>query len=99
MSFRDDHDAALARVQALETEVERERGRADAQSKEAAKLRRERDDLESRVGQLEAGLALAKPELEAPSAPVHGQRRMIEIAAIIVFLFWVVAIDVIETHI
>ena len=53
MTFRDDHDAAIARADALENEVERERQRADAHADEAARLRRERDTLEVKVARLE----------------------------------------------
>lgn len=48
MTFRDDHDAALARAEALEHEVKRERARAD-------QLRRERDELAAKLARLEPG--------------------------------------------
>jgi hypothetical protein len=53
VSFRDDHDAALARAEALEAEVKRERARAD-------QLRRERDELAAK---------LARAQPHRPRAP------------------------------
>jgi outer membrane protein TolC len=70
MSFRDDHDAALARAEALENELEQERARGIEAQKELDVARAVRQ-------RLERELAIAtgrppKPEPEAPSEPfVH----------------------------
>lgn len=101
MTFRDDHDAALARAEALENEVERERERADGQAAEAAKLRRQRDELEERLERLEQGKAkpLSKPvpvdepvTLSRPYKSADGEREMLLIALAIVGLFLLIAI-------
>ena len=99
MTFRDDHDAALARAEALEHEVERERERADQKAAEAAKLRRERDELEEKVARLERGKAkpVSKP-VETPFVSprpyqsAKGEREMLWIALIMFGLFILVAV-------
>ena len=48
MTFRDDHDAAIALAKALENEVKRERARAD-------ELRRERDELAAKLARRQPG--------------------------------------------
>ncbi|MBA3462554.1 MAG: hypothetical protein H0T46_21540 [Deltaproteobacteria bacterium] len=53
MTYRDDHAAALARAEALEIEVKRERARAN-------ELRRQRDELAAK---------LARREPARPTAP------------------------------
>lgn len=95
MSFRSDHDAALARADALEDEVERERERADAKAKEAAKLRRERDELEARVAQLEAGQRPATRASTSGRTPLFssdGEGVMLLIAVVMGALFVITAV-------
>ena len=95
MTFRDDHDAAIARADALEDEVERERERADAQAEEAAKLRRERDELEAKVARLEAGKTVPeKPRVPeepprdwAADQPARRESEMFILATVIFVLF------------
>lgn len=54
MTYRDDHDAAIARAAALEDELERVRG--------------ERDELEAKVARLDRAAAAARPPGERPAA-------------------------------
>lgn len=70
MSFRDDHDAALARVEALEAELERERAKVAELAKQLDTERAERQRLERLVG-------VQMPNVRAPGerAPGSSQRR------------------------
>ena len=87
MTFRDDHDAALARADALEDEVERERARADAAAKVGATLRRERDELAARIEQLEASKAVEAPKSQPPETLASAVRDLILVIVMgIVFL-------------
>ncbi|MBA3462553.1 MAG: hypothetical protein H0T46_21535 [Deltaproteobacteria bacterium] len=100
MTFRDDHDAALARAEALQNEVERERERADEKASEAAKLRRERDELAEKVARLERGTKVgpkrAPPEatigVSKPYKSADGEREMLYLSLTILGLFVLVAI-------
>jgi hypothetical protein len=62
MTYRDDHDAALARADALEAELARERARSQA-SRTAAFA------AEERARKLEAQLAARQPQPPSAAAP------------------------------
>ncbi len=91
MTFRDDHDAAIARAEALEVDVERERDRADTTAKEAADLRRERDRLRAEVATLEQrkNAPIVEPDPPALFRPGSstGDSGMLWIAVAIVVIF------------
>ena len=60
MTFRDDHDAALARAEALEHEVERERERAQDAERELERMKRE-------LAEAKLQQVLREPEPPPPS--------------------------------
>jgi multidrug efflux pump subunit AcrA (membrane-fusion protein) len=64
VSFRDDHDAALARAEALEAELERERAKVAEREKQLEIERAERQRLEQLVG-------VQMPKVRAPGERVH----------------------------
>ena len=68
MSFRDDHDAALARVEALEAELERERAKVAEREKQLAAERSERLRLEQLVG-------VQMPNVRAPGERSASSQR------------------------
>lgn len=96
MTFRDDHDAALARVDALDAELERTKAERDRATGERDDLREQVERLERERAELQAQLAkhAPKPRSKAPAAPARDaqaarpsalRQRMVSI------LPWVVA--------
>lgn len=80
MSFRDDHDAALARAEALERELAREREKLDAQVARLERVERERRRLETELADHLAACAdreRAKPigRPQGDARPTHAGRR------------------------
>jgi hypothetical protein len=102
VTYRDDHDAAIARVDALEEDLDQERERADEKAREAATLRRERDALEQRLAVLEAGKRPSLRPQPAPPPPppperdyrdpVDGDGLIVGIVVVMLLIFVVVAL-------
>lgn len=105
MTFRDDHDAALARAAALEAELERERERADAEAREAAKLRRERDALEVKVARLEDGTSANESPRPVDADRVRsfrpkavGERQMLILSGVAFVLIVMLSLALVQCH-
>lgn len=63
MTFRDDHDAALARVAALERELKRERHKAEANVERLAQAERENVRLEAEIERRDGHETGERPDL------------------------------------
>lgn len=88
MSFRDDHDAALARAAALQAELDRARSDDSRQESRIAQLEAQLAETEARRAAAEQELARHRPPLapSTPSAPDHQLRNWIAGALILVSL-------------
>lgn len=79
MTYRDDHEAALARIEALEDQLEKERGlrsRAEAQAAKSASAGKDPADLFGQLARAKRELAEVTQKLERLRVAAKGSRSL-----------------------
>lgn len=79
-AYRDDHEAALARIDALEDELSRERAGDFAQEQRIAQLEAQLARAKEQVRQAEdVGFRLEKPRVEKPPVSTRPRQRAVPV--------------------